>query len=185
METIIIISASTLILSIFLYLARKPIKYIAEENAVLLEYSKGFVLLVITICSIIPMGLFSAIIIKVGIQSNGDLIGFIVIIFVFICLGIYVYLITKKEKIMATPEGVFADYLFQSTRSLRWHEITQIKYSVNGKQLIFKATDNRKIKVSTLLRGFNNFCIYSSDYLPKEIFQDELNKAIHDKFITF
>jgi hypothetical protein len=87
----------------------------------------------------------------------------------------------KKERVMATKDGIYADYLFKSTVSLNWNEISQVKWAKNGMQLIISSNDKRKIKISTFFQGFGSFCDLVLKFLPGKITQNEVEEALANK----
>lgn len=170
------------VLSFVLLLARKPAKYFPDRQLLLLDYSKGLIIAVVFICTVLPIGLFTAIALKGGLNSSSDRILFTILIAFFAALGIYLFLRFTREKIILSQEGISASYPFGKPRSLAWNEIMHVKYSIKGKYLIFESIDNRKIRISILLSGFPALCEFAGKRIAQEIYGDQLSLAANDKF---
>ncbi|MBN1398153.1 MAG: hypothetical protein JXA06_09015 [Bacteroidetes bacterium] len=177
MQTFITFSLLILIFSVLSYLAKSPPKYIEVEDGILLTYPKTFMIIFVVCCGILPLGLCLGLLLKIGLNSNGEIVGFTIAVILFLSFSILGYLKLTHDKIMATSDGIFADYLFRSTYSFYWKEISKVTYSNYGRQLIFETADKRKLKISILFKGFPILCQLAATKLPQSIYLEELEKA--------
>lgn len=148
--------------------------------AIELKYSKKFSNSLLILFSI-PIILFTAVAIKVGLHSLSEIMGFTVAILFFIGVEIYSYYRLNRETITLNKDGLFATYPIGKQKSMYWENISDVKLSKKKDYVVMKNNNGLKIRISQYHKHFRRFCIIAKNFIKqevkKEIFEEALKRG--------
>jgi hypothetical protein len=77
-----------------------------------------------------------------------------------------------RKRVVMSPEGLVSHTLWARPLTIRWEEITAVKYSVAMSWFIVEATGGRVVRIHLMLTGLKTFAEAVRHYLKPEIYED-------------
>lgn len=96
----------------------------------------------------------------------------------FSLLGVYIILDFLRSKFTVTSSAIEYRNLFFKTSELRWDEIEKVDFSRINSWFILKTRDNKRIRVSLMLKGMGEFRILLSEKINESKISNVARKEL-------
>ena len=167
MTGMIISSAVAAVLALFFIVARNAKTSTTEHGETVLQYHPliKWGCMGLTIFS--ALGL-TALLFKVPIRSNNELIGVVCLFLALALFGLYFYIEFFTVKIFVGELGIVGTSGWRGTREYTWDEIDQITYSPSSMWFTIKSKQNVPLRIHAMISGVSEFQAYYEAMLPEE-----------------